>query len=362
VTQRPTMRDWLAHGEILSLFALLFMAFPLVAQTTPAYDTLVRKGNTQLQASDNDTALANAQSAIKLNPDRWEAYALAGGALMNLKRYEEAADDFSKAIERAHEPKQAGLRDLRKKCLVAEAESAPGTAPLVSQAATSATNSGNSTSAPSYEDTVHWIQQGIRGAGFPPGTVMLDGGATELITDDAPYVLKLDGCNMSLSVSQRLHLADQSSTTSYTINVPLNKGVSVEMNPQILPVQAGFYPSGATATFGPLGNGDNYPTVFIVLPDDGGGATWSRIMTTTTPYAAVPNIVDKPLGTWWPKTKIKGGDLSNPVSIIEYEFRGIRITYARPGAGDSPKHMINALHHLLDLCTEDPNRGPKSIF
>jgi hypothetical protein len=32
--------------------------------------------------------------------------------LTNLKRYEEAADTLSKAIERAPEPKQAALRDL----------------------------------------------------------------------------------------------------------------------------------------------------------------------------------------------------------------------------------------------------------
>jgi hypothetical protein len=99
-----------------------------------------------------------------------------------------------------------------------------------------------------------------------------------------------------------------------------------------------------------------------MLPDNGGGASWSRIMTTTNPDAAVPNIVNKPLGAWWPKTKIKAGDPSNPVTWLEYEMIGIRITYARPEAGDSPKHMINALQHLVDLCTENPNQGPKSIF
>jgi hypothetical protein len=36
--------------------------------------------------------MASGEAAIKMNADRWEGYALAGGALMNLKRYEEAAE------------------------------------------------------------------------------------------------------------------------------------------------------------------------------------------------------------------------------------------------------------------------------
>jgi tetratricopeptide (TPR) repeat protein len=91
-----------------------------VAQTAPDYDALVQKGKTQLQAGSADLAVASGEAAIKMNADRWEGYALAGGALMNLKRYEQAADKFSNAIEKAPEPKQAALRDLRRQCLVAE--------------------------------------------------------------------------------------------------------------------------------------------------------------------------------------------------------------------------------------------------
>jgi hypothetical protein len=84
------------------------------------FDVLVQKCKAQLQAGSADQALASGEHAIRMNANRWEGYALAAGALMNLKRYEEAADDFSKAIERAPQPKQAGLRDLRRQCLVAE--------------------------------------------------------------------------------------------------------------------------------------------------------------------------------------------------------------------------------------------------
>jgi tetratricopeptide (TPR) repeat protein len=106
------------------------------AQSESSYDSLIHQGKAQLQAGNNDVALTTANTAIKLNEDRWEAYALAGGALMNLKRYEEAADDFSKGIERAPEAKQAGLRDLRKQCLLAEAGATPSSVSAASPATT----------------------------------------------------------------------------------------------------------------------------------------------------------------------------------------------------------------------------------
>lgn len=105
--------------------ALMPVGFLATAQTPPDYEALVHKGNAQLQAHNDDLALSTSDSAIKEAPDRWEAYALAGGALMNLKRYEDATDKFSKAMDRAPEAKQAGLRDLRKRCLLAEAGVAP---------------------------------------------------------------------------------------------------------------------------------------------------------------------------------------------------------------------------------------------
>jgi len=116
---------------------LLFYGFGVSAQTASGYDALVHQGNAQLQAHNNDLALATANSAIKEAPDRWEAYALAGGALMNLKRYEEAADRFSKAIEPAPESKQAGLRDLRRQCLLAESGPAPADERGIAPATTS---------------------------------------------------------------------------------------------------------------------------------------------------------------------------------------------------------------------------------
>jgi tol-pal system protein YbgF len=115
----------------------------------------------QLQAGSAEQAVSSGRSAIKMSAGRWEGYALAGGALMNLKRYEEAADTLSKAIERAPEAKQPALRDLRRQCLLAESGSpavanAPAQATATSQAEVvlwkSIENSGNLADFQSYLD------------------------------------------------------------------------------------------------------------------------------------------------------------------------------------------------------------------
>jgi tetratricopeptide (TPR) repeat protein len=124
---------------VCSIFglALAIVGFNAVAQGTADYDALVRQANSQLQAGNNEQALSTANAAIRANTSRWEAYAVAGGALLNLKQYEEAADQFSKAIDYAPEAKKVGLRDLRKQCLLAESGPSPSPTPTPSPSPTS---------------------------------------------------------------------------------------------------------------------------------------------------------------------------------------------------------------------------------
>jgi tetratricopeptide (TPR) repeat protein len=149
---------------LFAISALLFSATAR-AQTTSDYDTLVQKGKTQLQAGTADLALASGEAAIEMNGERWEGYALAGGALMNLKRYEEAADKFSKAIEKAPEAKQAALRDLRRQSLTAE----PGSRPAAKESAPTTTTQAeivlwklieNSTSTEDFHGYLNQYPQG----------------------------------------------------------------------------------------------------------------------------------------------------------------------------------------------------------
>jgi hypothetical protein len=113
--------------RIIGVFAL-FLALTIgsVRSAEPpasGYDALIQQGKSLLQAGSAEQAAAAGKAAIKMSTERWEGYALVGGALMNLKRYEEAADTLSKAIERAPESKQPALRDLRRQCLLAESGS-----------------------------------------------------------------------------------------------------------------------------------------------------------------------------------------------------------------------------------------------
>jgi Flp pilus assembly protein TadD len=73
----------------------------ILGQSGADYDTLVQQGKTQLQSANNDAALASANAAITLDAGRWEAYAGAGGALINLKQCDEAKANLNAAIKLA---------------------------------------------------------------------------------------------------------------------------------------------------------------------------------------------------------------------------------------------------------------------
>jgi len=112
----------------LSLALVLIAVAPYSGgQTVPGYDALIAQGNALLQTGNADQALKFGEAATKARADRWEGYSLAGGALLNLKRYEDAADALSKAIDRAPESKQPALRAQRRECLLAESGYPPST-------------------------------------------------------------------------------------------------------------------------------------------------------------------------------------------------------------------------------------------
>jgi hypothetical protein len=101
----------------------IMLCMPAVSQTV-AYDSLVHEGNLQLQSGNNEQAVTAANSAIKLDATRSEGCAIACGALMNLKRYDEAADQLGNAIAQAPDAKPTGS-DLQKQRQIAESGAAP---------------------------------------------------------------------------------------------------------------------------------------------------------------------------------------------------------------------------------------------
>jgi Protein of unknown function (DUF1566) len=122
-TNRP---ESLALRKMNMSFRLSCLAVALATSAysatnaVPGYDAFIKEGDALLQAGYTGQALNSGEAAIGLSADRWEGYALAARALMTLKRYEDAADAVSKAIDRAPKSKQAELRDLRRQYLLAE--------------------------------------------------------------------------------------------------------------------------------------------------------------------------------------------------------------------------------------------------
>jgi hypothetical protein len=113
-------------------YSLILLASTLGASTALAaeppgsqYEFQLSEGKADLQAQNAERAVTAADAAVRINPDRWEGYALAGDALLGLKRYEDAADALSKAIERAPAAMQAALRERRRAAVLAESELLP---------------------------------------------------------------------------------------------------------------------------------------------------------------------------------------------------------------------------------------------
>ena len=298
----------------LACLGLLSLVVCAVAQSGPAYDALVQQGKTQLQAGDNDAALTSANAAIKANADRWEAYAVAGGAMMNLKRYEEAADEFSHAIDHAPAEKQEGLRDLRKQCLLAETQATP----VPSE--THAPIMGNeASSGPSYADTVKWIRGKFEKVGMPgfkikvknPVTGTYDPDDNHAVANDITFTAEFDSCNMKMTSATSGSDQDTKTTDTLVYTVPLDRVVGVS--------------SGVSKM---------YRVLAVSVVTDTNAVSWSRTM--------------------W--------DSDSGSQSAQGKLSRVEIPFGLPGTQDIPPHMITALQHLSTICKSDPNQGSKELF
>jgi tetratricopeptide (TPR) repeat protein len=171
--------------RVFLFFALTIGAVHSAEQATSGYEALIQQGKSQLQAGSAEQAAASGNAAIKMSTERWEGYALVGGALMNLKRYDEAIDLLTKAIELAPQAKQAALRDLRRQSHVADSAvtkpTETGAAKATSQAEVvlwkTIENSNNPSDFQTYIDQyphgafVALAQRHLVEAKYPPETV-----------------------------------------------------------------------------------------------------------------------------------------------------------------------------------------------
>jgi hypothetical protein len=210
---------------------------------------------------------------------------------------------------------------------------------------------------PSFEDTEKWIQDHIGDSGFPAVARPANGAGLAFSYDDAPYVIKFDGCDMHLSIATHTHTTDttpinaqddnsRDTSSSLSFTLPLGKLVDVWSMP--LPVQDYV---GQVAP----GSGRDVPSVFMQLPDAGGVGTFSTV-TTSTGMTTLPPVNNK---------RIEAGYLPMKVCNVLGGCRtvqGIPISYVRPGTDDAPPHMAKALKHLVEICRENPDSAPKDLF
>jgi tetratricopeptide (TPR) repeat protein len=339
---------------------MISLAVCAAAQSAPDYDALVQQGKAQLQVGNKDAALNSANAAIKANADRWEAYAVAGGAMMNLKRYEEAADEFSHAIDHAPAAKQEGLRDLRKQCLLLEAGSPSISSP--SQAVGGTPNSASAPPAggPSFDETAKWIQGHMADSGFPAETTTSKVGILTRF-DDTPYSVHFDGCMIQLSLAEHFHqtdtiplnsgaLPDTDAYMNIKFNLPLEKLISAQyhmLSPQDWELSA-IHDSYM---------GRALPSINIMLSDTDAG---------TYSYKWNPGLEGQDNIVWNNKPIVDGAFTLSALALGTYgprqKFNAIVISYARPGVEDSPQRMAKALQHLIEMCKQNPNQGTKDLF
>ena len=139
------MRNWFLRT--LFAVALPVSALPtvLLAQTAD-YNKVIAQAKADLAAGHNAEALAGSQKAIQIDTSRWEAYLVGGSALENQKQFDLAIENYTKALDRAPEPKKDAVRGLLEQCKKLSAASSSA----VSTPATTAQG-------PNFKETLDWL-------------------------------------------------------------------------------------------------------------------------------------------------------------------------------------------------------------
>lgn len=128
-SMKPSSRSVFLWGPLLAALTATSLA-----QSSGDFDAQIQQGDDALLTGQADAALSAGDAAVRDAPDRWDGYALSGRALLALKRYEQAADALSRAIERAPAAEQPALRKLRRETLLAETGAPAPPAPPVASA------------------------------------------------------------------------------------------------------------------------------------------------------------------------------------------------------------------------------------
>jgi len=104
----------LLDTALTTAFAAAFV--PRAFGQSSNYDKLVTQAKSELSAGQNDEALTDSKKAIAVQSKRWEAYMIAGYVLQSEKRYDEAIDEFSHALEYSPADKKDDAKKFLEAC------------------------------------------------------------------------------------------------------------------------------------------------------------------------------------------------------------------------------------------------------
>src|ERR1700691_1794470 len=202
--------------RVIVAATLTAFVLPMALAQTADYNKVVAQAKADLAAGHDAEALAGSQKAIQMDASRWEAYLVAGSALQNQKQFDPAIEGYSKALERAPEPKKAGVRSVLEQCMREKITAA--SSPAVSASSAGAQNEnqaspippaarGADQQGPSYKDTVKWIQDNIKLAGTPASSDQKETVGQRYLHETEndssrglSYSIVIDGCN-SLNIT-----------------------------------------------------------------------------------------------------------------------------------------------------------------
>lgn len=94
------------------LFLAFFAALTVSAETPITYDHLIARINDELHRGKFAEAAADADDAVKRDPERFEAYALSGVALLSMNDLDDAQRAIEIAIKRAPVSRRAAVSEL----------------------------------------------------------------------------------------------------------------------------------------------------------------------------------------------------------------------------------------------------------
>lgn len=286
---------------LVAIGCLLFNGV-FFAQSPASYDALVQQGKTQLQAGNNDAALASANAATKLDTTRWEAYAVAAGALINLKRCDDARASLDNAIKRAPAEKQAALRALSTQCV--------NSAPIIPDHA-DAPAAPSKSQEPSLIETTDWIMQKLPLTGAHWVQSASDYPEEHADTTETYLKMTIDKCTLRYTHEFRQGAADSLQTEI----IPLGAITEIEVN-----------------RIGDIYGGELGP-IFVSISAD------------SNAFTAVTH---------------QGSGRMDTVTPVNAEM----FIFGRPGSDneDLAHRMAKALAHARDLCRNSFNPHPGEPF